>query len=244
MARRDQPYNRTDVYDEEDLDEEELGGLVQRPPAMLGLKFHDDEDRDMVRLISFGAISVAVVSVLLFIANLHHHGSPGEAGGHILLSLGLPVIGYYGVKQESTRLVWIFHFGYAQFAVFHAVIVMIMIHVVMEIEADPAEAVCRRYHPPAVQAAQAGHGEVVAVNYLYQECLQEVAAKKANIPWKLFWWAIMTTPLWGLQSYIAYTAHEYYFRLRIRGLMARTGEGGGGTAVVVERDALPSDAIE
>lgn len=232
----------------ESYSDEEEQGLVQRPPALLGLKFKDEEDFQLVRRVSMASIGLVVLSVLLFFFNLHHKGHAFEGLGHLVLSMLLPCIGYLAVKEESARLMWLFHLGNVQFAIFHAVVACIMLHLVLELEMTSPQFICRPYEPAnliggAVVPAQL-EGEAAAAKDLYAECIAEVNEKKGHIPWKLFWWATITAPLWACMIYAAYQAHEYYFRLRVRTLMARTGEGGGGTATIVERDPLNSDAVE
>jgi len=231
-----------------DGDEEEEIGLVQRPPALLGLRFRDDEDREVVRRVSFASISLVVLSVFLFLLNIHHKGHPSEALGHLIMSLILPLVGYMGVKRESPRFIWAFHLGNVQFAILHAAVACLLLSMVLRIEATSSVEVCQRFDPHIMrgvgESAAQMRADSAALHQIYNACLEEVREKKAHAPWKLFWWGIMTTPLWACMIYAAYQAHEYYFRLRIRGLMARTGEAGGGTATIVERDPLRSDAIE
>merc|ERR1719498_504668 len=104
----------------------------------------------------------------------------------------LPAIGYLGVKRESARLIWLFHLGNVQFAIFHAVVACIMLSLVVEIESMSAEAICQHYRPMIVEApgaspAQAQADQAAAMD-IYQACVKEVTAKKEHIPWKLFWW--------------------------------------------------------
>lgn len=228
--------------------EEEEEGLVQRPPALLGLRFRDEEERQLVHRVILASAGLVVLSVILFFVNWHHRGHFMEAFGHLVLALSLPFIGYLGVKRESPRAVWVFHLGNVQFAIFHACVVLIMVSLVVDIESVDNEKICRPYKPSLGPTAQPLPAVIVAEHKaeedLYRSCLSEVQEKKEHIPWKLFWWAILTAPLWGLMIFAAYQAHEYYFRLRIRGLIARTNEGGGGSATVIERDPLDSDAVE
>lgn len=225
-----------------DADEEEELGLVQRPPALLGLRFRDDEDRDLVRKVSFASFGLVIMSVLLFFLNIHHKGHYLEGLGHLIMAMVLPGIGYLAVKRESARLVWVFHLGNVQFAIFHAVVAFLMVSLVFQIESVSPVQICQEYRPEIVEAPGAPPAQIQAdeasAQEIYQACLQEIREKKEHIPWKLFWWGVFTTPLWACMIYAAYQAHEYYFRLRIRGLIARTGEDGGGTATIVERDAL------
>lgn len=229
--------------------DEEEEGLVQRPPALLGLRFRDEEERQLVHRVSVASSGLVVLSVILFFTNWHHRGHFMEAFGHLVLALTLPAIGYLGVKQESPRFVWVFHLGNVQFAIFHACVVVFMLSLVMDIENMDNDKLCRPYKPKLATPTPAPLPPIVQEEYkaeqdLYNSCLTEVQEKKEHIPWKLFWWAVLTAPLWGLMIFAAYQAHEYYFRLRIRGLIARTNEGGGGTATVVEGSPLDADAVE
>lgn len=233
-------------FSEGEEDEEE--GLVQRPPALLGLRFRDDEERQLVHRVVLASVGLVVLSVILFFTNWHHKGHFMEALGHLVMSLTLPLVGYLGVKRESPRLVWVFHLGNVQFAIFHACVVLFMVSLVMEIESIDNQQICRAYKPkfgptsaPVLKIVQE---EREAEQDLYNSCLREVEEKKAHIPWKLFWWAILTAPLWALMIFAAYQAHEYYFRLRIRGLIARTNEGSGGTATLMERSPMDDDTVE
>lgn len=224
--------------------DEEEEGLVQRPPALLGLKFKDQEDRELVRRVSFASFGLVVLSVMLFLLNLHHKGHAFEGLGHLFMSLVLPCIGYLAVKHQSSRLTWLFHLGNVQFAIFHAVVACIMLSLVLELETTSPEAICKPYLPAQIPPQLAE--EKAAATELYDTCIAEVNLKKEHIPWKLFWWFLITAPLWACMIYAAYQAHEYYFRLRVGTMMARTGEGGGGTATIIEANplAVDDDAVE
>mmetsp|Transcript_148478 Transcript_148478/g.262139 ORF Transcript_148478/g.262139 Transcript_148478/m.262139 type:complete len:235 (-) Transcript_148478:105-809(-) len=228
-------------------------GLVQRPPALLGLKFRDEEDRELVRRVSLSMLGLVAMSILLFVMNLVHKGHFLEGFGHLILALMLPILGYIGVLRKSPRLVWCFHLGNVQYAIFHFVMGCVMLMFVSRLESFSPEKVCAPLNPqtqvpvgviedPAYQA------EVAEQKEYYLECLHDVKAKQEHTPAKLFWWMIITAPLWACSIYAAYQSHEYYFRLRMEGLIVRTSGDGHATVSTEEANqtiaGVDADAVE
>jgi hypothetical protein len=227
------------------ISDEEEQGLVQRTPALLGLRFRDDEDRQLVRKVTIASLGLVILSMILALAHHHHKGSFMHSFTHLVLAMLLPLVGYLGAKNDSPRLIWCFHIGNVQFAVFHFVVALYLFRGALGIETIDPTLACGRLNPGEVpQTLQPQQKLQVAGELkLYNQCLDEVKEAQEQVPAKLFWWGAMTAPLWGCMMYAAYQAHEFYFRLRIRGLIARTNEGGGGTATVCE-SAIDSDAVE
>lgn len=230
-----------------DDDEEEMG-LVQGPPALLGIQFHHAEDHKLVRRLMFTSVGLALLSVILFLANLHHKGHFLHAFFQLVMALTIPGIGYLGIKRESPRLIWLFHLSNVQFALLHAVVGCVMLLNVVEFQATAPEVLCRPYHnsvlmshkwrPEAMDVAKLTPAQLAAdekaSSDIYNVCLKEVAEKEQHMSSKLFWWGITTTPMWGCMIYAALQSHEYYFHLRVRGLTA--SKGGGGSVTVVESE--------
>merc|ERR1712216_80503 len=166
---------------------------------------------------------------------------------HLVIAMALPAVGYFGVKNESARLIWVFHLGNVQFAVFHLTVGLLLLRLVLVVETAKPEVVCARFNPEVPVAMGARMTPAQEVQHasdteLFNACIREVAARQGQAPAKIFWWSILTAPLWICMIYAALQAHEYYVRLRVRELKVRTGFGEA--IVVAEEDPLASDDVE
>lgn len=223
-------------YQDNISDHDDQEALVPRQRALMGLRFSDEQDHAQVRKVGWACVGLVVLSVFLFIAHVHHKGSGTDAFGHLLIALVLPAIGYLGVYQDSPLAIWGFHIGNIQFAVFHSVTAYMMFMLIRDLEARSPEETCHALLPVE------GLSRDPSLHDLFESCLAAVAEKQGHAPWLLFWWAMTSAPLWSLQLYSAYHAHEYYFRLRIRKLVARTNNEGHAT--VTELELEQAEAVE
>eukprot|EP00747_Dinoflagellata_sp_TGD_P218497 gnl/TRDRNA2_/TRDRNA2_90737_c0_seq1.p1 gnl/TRDRNA2_/TRDRNA2_90737_c0~~gnl/TRDRNA2_/TRDRNA2_90737_c0_seq1.p1 ORF type:complete len:227 (-),score=45.11 gnl/TRDRNA2_/TRDRNA2_90737_c0_seq1:62-742(-) len=213
-------------------DDEDHEALVPRQHALLGLKFSEAEDRELVRQVGSASVGMVVCSIFLFFVSIIHKGNVMHAFLHLLVSLSLPFIGYYGVKKESSRIIWFFHIGTVQFAIFHFVVAIVMLQLVISLEARPPASICANNgpRPPQLREPDPMSPQQAA----FRECEDQVQEYQSHAPWLLFWWAVTTAPLWTFQMYAAYQAQEYYFRLRVRRLITRPGAAVGDSATVTE----------
>lgn len=227
----------------EDGSDEENEAMMRRTPALLGMKFEDAEDREIVRKVALALGGTVLLSVVWFIAHVAHKGQFIVSFGHLLSSLLLPVIGFYGVKRQSCRLLWLFHLGNVQFAILHAVVGFILLRFTLQLYATDSKAVCSGEEalrlPPAPPGPHSHHAPLVVptqppLTDSYRQCVLALEEEQGDAPVRLIWWMFVTAPLWFLMIYSAYQSHEYYFRLRIRRLTARTDAEGN--AVVQERE--------
>eukprot|EP00747_Dinoflagellata_sp_TGD_P184694 gnl/TRDRNA2_/TRDRNA2_40564_c0_seq1.p1 gnl/TRDRNA2_/TRDRNA2_40564_c0~~gnl/TRDRNA2_/TRDRNA2_40564_c0_seq1.p1 ORF type:complete len:220 (-),score=27.44 gnl/TRDRNA2_/TRDRNA2_40564_c0_seq1:143-802(-) len=212
-------------------DDDDNEALVPRAHALLGLKFEDAEDRKLVGKVALACCGIVVCTMFLFFIQIIHRGHPGHAFGHLLIALALPAIGYYGVKKESSCLIWFFHLAAIQFAIFHFVVAIILVYLVSQLEEHTPQQVC----------LAVGDGYRSQFPEQFSDCVESVRKYQEHAPWLLFWWAVTTAPLWALQMYAAYQAQEYYFRLRVRRLITRPGSATGNMATVTEAESLRHD---
>jgi len=224
------------------MSDDDNEGLVRRTPVLFGLRFKDEEERTLVQKVGLASAGLVALSVMWFFAHLFHRGHFFHAFGHLLSSLALPAIGYLGVKNENPKYIWIFHLGNVQFAILHAVVGFVVFKFVTELEASDPQAVCQGaalHLPPAPEGVNSRPPNMIPTqppfSDTFAQCVADMQAEQDHAPYTLLWWLFVTAPLWFLMIYAAYQAHEYYFRLRIRNLTARSGESGG-MATVTERE--------
>lgn len=253
------PDQEVELPDQEIPQTDDDLGLVGRR-ALLGLKFKDDDERDLVRRVMIASASLVVLSVILYLVNVIHHGHVFEGFFHLLAAMSLPGIGYVGVKKESARLIWVFHLGNVQFALFHFIVGCLMLRVVLVVDSQQPGKICEEFNPVALGLPIPGstvvstypgstmppplQARVEAQMQVYNACLNKVKVRQAAIPGKLIGWGILTLPLWLCMIYAAVQAHEYYVRLRIRELKIRPGAGEATIVEQAEPDILVSDNNE
>jgi len=219
-----------------DSEEEEVGLVRRRGPGLLGLQFKDEADHRQVQRLSLASLGIAVFSFLLFGLHLHHKGSMHHVVGHLAFSLALPAVGFVGVQFGAHRLVWLFHLGTVLFAIAHLAWGIKMLDGIAQTESDKPEDLCQSlkgFLPNP--AAPLGDGLVTTLPPWadpYRQCVDDARAKQEHAPWRIFWWTVMTTPLWLLMLYSAYHSHEYYIRVRVHEVVThaarRRRERGGG----------------
>lgn len=184
----------------------------------MGLKFTDQEEHDSVRKLTFTILALVVLSGFLFFVHMAYNGNFLWTLLHLIMSLVLPVLGYFAVQQSSMRLMYLFHLLNIQYAVLHTLAALLMYTLLSQLEiSDPVD-IC-------------GGGEADSV---IEACVARVREKQRDLPMLYFWWCILTTPMWLVQVYAAYQAFEYYFRLRIKTIFARQGNPNDRFAVVTE----------
>merc|ERR1719428_2561046 len=207
----------------------------------------------MAQRIAVASAGLAALSILHFIVHVIHRGHVVHALFHVLASLLLPALGYHALRRKSTAMLWSFHIGNVQIAVIHIAIGVLVLNMVLELEGADPRALCdtrMRGDPRLPPAPPPGrHGPPPLVPTLppagdaWAACMEAVSNEQAHAPGLLAWWILASVPLWGLTLYAAYQAHEYRFRLRVRGLSARVGEGGRATVVEGGESHLRSHAV-
>merc|ERR1719386_248209 len=103
-------------------------------------------------------------------------------------------MGFWGVHKESACLIWGYHFGNIQFAIFHIFAGIFLFNIVQEMESISADEECSSVIPQ----------DTAGYQQAFQECTQEWNSRQDHAPWLLFWWCITSMPLFALQIYAGF----------------------------------------
>jgi len=127
---------------ESDADNE---ALVPHTHAVLGLKLDDAEEASMVRRVGSAVLGLMALLVLHFIVHMAHHGHVVHAVGHLLTAAVLPAVGYVAVSQRSSKAAWAFHMMAVISSVIHAVLIVVVMLHVLELEVEGAGTACSEF---------------------------------------------------------------------------------------------------
>lgn len=130
------------------LDSDDNEALVPHTHAVLGLKLDDAEEATMVRRVGGCVFGLMALLVLHFLVHMAHHGHVIHAVGHLLTAAVLPAVGYVAVSQRSSKAAWAFHMMAVVSAVIHAIVLVLVLVHVMELQAAGADGACAKFARP------------------------------------------------------------------------------------------------
>lgn len=236
-------------------DEEDTETLVHRgPSAFLGLRFASDEEQVVVRRITYASGGLCVLALFHFFVHGLLKGHILHGLVHLIGALALPACGWYAAKNKQASLVWAFHLGNVQLATIHVIMVVMVVVFEVRLQSTPTEHLCNDSvlddpRLPAAPPGAAPGGESAAFRtpkFLptspprgdsHNECVLAVEEEKANSSSLIYWWLLVSFPLFALTLYAAYQSHEYYFQLRLAKLTARVSPESGEYNTVVVRSS-------
>jgi len=127
--------------------------LVPHTHAVLGLKLDDAEEAGMVRRVGGAVLGLMALLVLHFLVHMAHHGHVLHAVGHLLTAAVLPAVGYVAVSQRSSKAAWAFHMMAVVSSVIHAVVLVLVLMHLLQLEVEGVGASCSQYAHPCSDAA-------------------------------------------------------------------------------------------
>lgn len=224
-----------------DGDEDEE--LVPRQRTLMGMKFHDEESRATAWRVSIASVTLGVLVVIHFFVHLGKKGNLAHSVGHLFLGLMLPLVGYRSATLDyearwRPRLLWMFHIGNVLFVLVHAVVLMVVVVQVAELESASVESMCNwtTKDDPWLRPAEQRGPEVMPTlppeMDNYAECAAAVQEQKGHAPQLMVIWTLISLPYWACAAYAAYYSHELYLHLRVGELTVRreaaqeTSDGG------------------
>lgn len=127
---------------------EDNEALVPHSHAVLGLKVADAEEAGTVKKVGGVVLGLMVLLGFHFIVHVAHRGHVLHAVMHLLTAAVLPAAGYIAVSQRSTKAAWGFHLMTVISSVVHALLLIVVVLHVMEIQSDEGGSVCARFAKP------------------------------------------------------------------------------------------------
>mmetsp|Transcript_28665 Transcript_28665/g.66094 ORF Transcript_28665/g.66094 Transcript_28665/m.66094 type:complete len:223 (-) Transcript_28665:44-712(-) len=200
-------------------DEEEV--LLQRRPAFMGLRFKSDEHKDLILKLMLSSAAEFFFSLILIVAHVLNNGLLHHIFFHAL-AITLPGIAYSALFRSSPRLMYIFEMANWEFAIIHSAIwLIIFMRWYSLVSQDEVEA-CSYYV----------NGEITDPRYA--RCIDDWKDEKEKRSTLLVAWTLLTLPLFVVQLYAGFLAHEYYFQMRVQKLVMKRGRDGDNVALVEE----------
>mmetsp|Transcript_6824 Transcript_6824/g.12015 ORF Transcript_6824/g.12015 Transcript_6824/m.12015 type:complete len:223 (-) Transcript_6824:83-751(-) len=201
-------------------DEEEV--LLRRRPAFMGLRFKSDEHKDLILKLMLSSAAEFFFSLILILAHLLNHGLLRHIFFH-LLAVTLPGIAYTALFRSSPRLMYIFEMANWEFAIIHAAVWLIVFIRWYNLVSQDEEQACEYYYGGQINDSR------------YARCIDNWKDEKEKRSALMMAWTLLTLPLFVVQLYAGFLAHEYYFQMRVQKLvMKRSGEGDN--VALVEED--------
>uniref|UniRef100_A0A7S1S4E9 Uncharacterized protein n=1 Tax=Alexandrium catenella TaxID=2925 RepID=A0A7S1S4E9_ALECA len=134
----------------------------------------------MVRRVGGCVLGLMALLVLHFLVHMAHHGHVMHGIGHLLTAAVLPAVGYVAVSQRSAKAAWTFHMMAVMSAVIHAIVlVMVLVHI-MELQVAGASGACAKFARPCEGLAAKAPPTSFSEDLGYWRCFDAALCIHAN----------------------------------------------------------------